>query len=520
MRFSAFLTCSLFFATAQFFALSAQAQRVSFVPYDPQGSCDSSGTTLMTVNTTSGTVMGCLNGSWVKTGGGYGIPSVSALPSACSPTGNPNVVFLAAAPYGVYGCGAMNLWTQVGPTVIQADAYGSLMDAVAAGGFNAVVVLPAGYVTTLNSTLPLGGVNVTLRCLPGSMIIKGFTGNGIVASGSNLVIDGCTVDGARLSYGGTTLVISDGNGVLLKNSTIENGAATAVDISVSSNVVVLWNSITGNLGGAIFGQDGLNGIEISGNYVDSSAGAGAAGLDTIAMHTLAYGGTASNISIHDNTIVHAGTNFAVEVGSFGQNSSAPTNVAVLNNNIRLVAASNGAISLSNVNNGQVSSNSIDAGNYPMTIDAIELVSANNITANGNTLQHTAPGTTYTLALNGASNDTITNNILEGGIYVGTSVVGSPDVNGNTIQGNTITASSGAQLSRGLVWLQCNTANCSVSGNVITGNVLNGNASGPGINFENDYGAQGGVMDSNTASANQITGALVSINIGSNVTRTN
>jgi hypothetical protein len=522
MRFSAFLIFSLFFATAQFFAFcqTAQAQRVSFVSYDPQGACNGYGTTLVTVNTTTGTVMSCLNSSWVKTGGGYGVPSVSSLPTTCDPTGSPNIVFLGAAPYGVYGCSAVNQWTQVGPTIIRADAYGSLIEAVAAGGFNAEVVLPAGYVAALNSPLPIGGVNVTLRCQPGSMIIKDFTGNGIVVSGTNVVIDGCTMDGARLSYGGTTLIVSDANGVLVKNSTIENGIATAIEISAVSNVTFLWNTITGNLGSAIYAQDSLNGLEISGNYFDSSAAAIApSGVDTIGIHTLSPGAAASGISIHDNTIVHGGSNFAVEIGSFGSGSQPPTGVAVFNNTIRLVAPSNGAISLSTCNTGQVSYNNIDAGGHPMVIDALEFAFANNITAVGNTIHNTASGTTYTVALNGGSNNTIANNVLEGAIYLGTSSASDLQVNANTVQSNTVTASTGAVLSRGMVWLQCNVPNCSVSQNVINGNTLSGNASGPGINFENDYGFQGGVMDANTASANQITGASVLINIGSNVTRT-
>jgi hypothetical protein len=282
----------------------------------------------------------------------------------------------------------------------------------------------------------------------------------------------------------------------------------------------MWDSITGNLGSAIYGQDSISGLEISGNDIDSTSISNPGGLDTIGIHTSNPGGYASNIVIHDNTIVHAGSNFAIEIGSFGIGSQPPNGVSVFNNNIRLAVPSNGAISLSSCNNGIVSNNNINAGGFPMTIDAIELASVAGMTADSNIIHNTAPGTTYTAALNGSSNNSFTNNTMEGGIYVGTSSFAMPNVNGNTIKGNTMTAPANSILSRGLVWLQCNVPSCSVSQNVITSNVLTGNASGPGINFENDYGLQGGVMDSNTASGNQITGAVVPINIGTNVNRTN
>jgi hypothetical protein len=91
-------------------------------------------------------------------------------------------------------------------------------------------------------------------------------------------------------------------------------------------------------------------------------------------------------------------------------------------------------------------------------------------------------------------------------------------NRNVVQNNVLTAPSRRLFPRGLNWLQCNITNCSVSHNSITANKLGGNGSDPGINFEKDYGT--GMMDSNNAGGNQITGASMVISIGPNFTNTN
>ncbi len=474
----------------------------------------------MTVNTTTGTTMSCSSGAWVKTGGGYGVDSVAALPQTCDPSQSPNIVFLAAHPYGVYGCFAVNNWVAVGPQVISADNFNSLQAAVAAGGADSEIVLPPGYVTTLNSILFIGQQNVTLRCLPGSMIIKGFNGEAILMSGRNLVMDSCTLDGANMSYSGEGLIISAANGTVVRNSTIQSTAGTAIDISWASGVSVVCNTIKGNLGSGIFAQDFIDGLEIGNNLVDTSSVVNPDGIDTIAVHTFGAGATAMNVNIHDNTILHKGNDYAIEVGSFGQSSMPPVGVLVNNNTMTLEIPSAGGISLSTCSGGQVNTNTIDAAGNMINIDAIELVVVNNITASGNTIKNTVPGSLYTVSINGSSNNSFTNNTIEGGIYVGTTLMSALNVNQNTIQGNAITVPSSADLSKGIVWFQCNAPGCSVSNNTITNNVMTGNNTGPGINFENDYGNQGGVVDSNNAAGNQITGAILNISIGPGVTRVN
>jgi hypothetical protein len=494
---------------------SAAATTVQFVAADPFGACDNSFTT---VNTTSGAVRGCAGGVWRKIGGGNGVPSVSALPAKCAQDDRrSNLVYLSAGAPGVYGCTGVNTWAPVGIPTVFATNYPSLNAAVAAAGSNAEVVLPRGYIATLNSQLALTGANLTLRCETGSMIIKGFNGDLIQVTGANIAIDGCTIDGARIEYGGGLIAVSNAAGLLIKDSTLENGASAALTIYWASGVTVTGNKIVGNLGSPIFAQDFLDQIEIAGNLADSSAVIAPDGVDTIGVHTYVAGGTATNISIHGNTIVHGGNNFAIEVGAFGPNSLPPSGVSISSNRITLDLLSNGGISLSTLNNGRVQSNTIDAQGYGMIITGIELAFTNGVSATYNTVKNTVAGAAYVVSLDGSSNDTVSNNVFAGGIYIGTSRVQSPSVNGNVIQNNVLTASPGAVLSRGLIWLQCNTTNCSVSRNSITANTLGGNGSGPGINFENDYGS--GVMDSNNAGGNQVTGASIVISIGPNVTNT-
>jgi len=495
---------------------SLAATTVQFVAADLSGACDGSFTT---VNTTSGALRACVSGLWQKTGGGNGVLSVSALPATCTPeNGSSNLFFLSSGARGVYGCTSVNTWTPVGISTVFVTNYPSLNAALAAAGFNAEVVVPSGYTATLRSKLALNGLNLTLRCETGSMIIKGFDGDLMQVTGANIAIDGCTMDGARIAHNGGMIMVDNAVGLLIKNCTIENGADTALSMFMAFGALVTGNKMVGNLGCPIFAQDFLNQIEIAGNAVDSSAVIAPEGVDTIGVHTYLAGGTATNISIHDNTIVHGGNNFAIEVGGFGPNSLPPSGVVIRSNQITLGIPSNGGISLSTVNNGTVGNNAIDAQGHVINIDGVELVSTNGVSATYNTVKNTAFGATYTVAVNGGSNNTVSNNVFAGGIYMGTSRVQSPNVNGNIIQNNVLTAPTGAVFPRGLIWLQCNTTNCSVSRNLITGNTLGGNGSGPGINFENDYGT--GMMDSNNAGGNQVTGASIGINIGPNVTNTN
>jgi hypothetical protein len=172
-----------------------------------------------------------------------------------------------------------------------------------------------------------------------------------------------------------------------------------------------------------------------------------------------------------------------------------------------------------VNTGSVTGNQMNAAGYAIGIDGVELVSTTDVVVQNNTLSGIAPSVTYTIAINGGNRNTISNNTFEGGIYLGTSRPDAPTVNANIIQNNTLTAAPAAALSRGLIWLQCNTSGGSVSRNIVSGNVLLGNYTGAGVNFENDYGTAGALVDSNQAANNQITGTTLPVAIGPHVTNT-
>ncbi len=411
-----------------------------------------------------------------------------------------------------------NRWTVVGPNVYLASAYTSLAAAVAAAGNTSEILLTDGYTTTLNAPLLLNGQGVTLRCAPGALIAKGFSGDAIQITGQNVTIEGCTLDGARNSYSGGLITMSGAQGVRVHASTVSGAAGIGIAIYSSSGVNISGSVIDQNGSSPIFAQDGIDNLEIASNTIDSSAAA-PAGVDTIGVHTYLAGASASNISIHDNTIVHGGDNFAIEVGAFGASSLPPANVDVDNNTITLLRQCNGGISYSTLAGGSISGNNIDAGGYTMGIDGIELVSTSNVAAISNAIVNTQANTTYVLAINGGSGNLIQNNTIAGGIYAGTTRESWPNVNANIIQGNTVTVAPAAALPRGLIWFQCNTPQCSVSNNQVANNILTGNNSGVGVNFENDYGQAGGLVDSNLVNANQVTGATPAVNIGAGVTNT-
>lgn len=485
-----------------------QAPRLVFLADDPYGPCDSS---FSAVNTTSGALTTCSAGVWKITDAGNGVASVSKLPETCTPEHGPVVAFLIASSPGVYGCAVANHWVPVGPRVVHPEKYRSLEEAVASAGSDSEVYLPGGYTAVLKSQLLLKGPNVTLRCDRTALILKAFNGEAIRIEGRNIAVDGCTIDGARISWNGGIMLVSRSAGVRIVNSQILNGAGTGLSIFGASDLKALGITFRGNHGSAIFAQDFLDRIEFAGNSIDSTGLDQPQGIDTIGVHTYVDGGTAGNISIHDNRIAHGGDNFAIEVGSFGRSSVPPANVSVSSNRIRLALKSNGGISLSTLNDATVENNDIDLQGFGLNIDAIELAFTRGVRVLHNSVRHAAPGTTYTVVVNGGSRNTLSGNVVDGGFYIGTSSTANPNVDGNLFQDNVLTSPVNASLPRGLVWLQCNTGNCSVSRNILIHNILRGNGSGPGITFENDYAGRGGVMDANRVSANTIDGATIAIN---------
>jgi hypothetical protein len=495
--------------------LAQDAPSVRFAPFDPEGAC---GEPYLVLNTNTGTASSCVNGAWMPGTIGNGVPLAAQLPDTCTPDAIPALVVLLNPP-GIYACTAQDTWTPVGPAGYRADNYASLAGALAAAGDNAEIILPENYTATLPSQLAITHSGVTLRCANGAGIAKGFSGDAIRISGRNVVIDGCRIDGAKGRYAGGLIVVNGANGVLIRNSTLTNGAGTGLGIFGSTRVTVTGSTLTQNLGSPIYAQDGLDQIEIGFNSIDSSTASPPNGIDTIGVHTYANGGTATNISIHDNTIVHGGDNFAIEVGSFGPNSQLPANVVVGNNWINLVRDSNGGVSYSTLMQGSVLGNRIDAGGRAVRINGIELVSTTDVVVADNILTNTPAATTYTISINGGSRNIVENNVFEGGIYVGTSRVGAPSVNDNVIQQNILTVPPGAAMPRGVIWFQCNTFTGSVSRNVVRHNVIYGNSSGAGVYLENDFWANGGKVDSNDAGANQISGATDAVHIGPHVTNT-
>ena len=403
--------------------------------------------------------------------------------------------------------------------VLRANAYPRLAQAVAAAGNDTEILLPNGYAGVLDSQLLLSGDNLTLRCEPTARIQKRFDGDAIHITGRNIRLEGCRIDGDNRRYKGGLIILNDARGVVIDNSVLANGSDIAAAVYTSTNVTISGCSITGNLGSPIFAQDGLDRIEIASNSIDSTAAASRRGIDTIGIHTWMRGGRAENIDIHDNTIVHGGDNFAVEVGAFGEGSIPPSNVAMARNIIRLAGDSNGAISYSTLNHGAISENRIDAGGHQMRIDAIELVSTTQVIVSHNSLIHAEPTAAYTIAINGGRENVVEDNVFEGGIYVGTSRADWPNVDHNLIRGNTLTAAPRAELPRGLIWFQCNTFHCSISGNVATGNTLNGNGTGAGVNLENDYWSSGGRVDGNQVRDNRTKALTAPVNIGPHVTNT-
>jgi Right handed beta helix region len=349
-------------------------------------------------------------------------------------------------------------------------------------------------------------------------MFKDFDGDAVQITGRNITIENCPIDGGGGAHRGNLITIANARGVVIRNCKLTGASGVAVAIYHSSDVHLMGNTFSGNLGSAVFAQDGLNGIEIASNTIDTSSAA-YPGIDTIGVHTYGDGGTASNIRIHDNHIVHGGDNFAIEIGAFGAKSVPPDHVTSENNSINMVRDSNGAFSYSTLNSGSVSGNRIDAGGHYFRIGAVELVTATGVAVANNVLTGIGPRTAYTVSINGSSRNVFRDNVFEGGIYIGTSRPESPEVVENVIEGNTLTAMPAAVLNRGLIWFQCNTFHGSVSRNVVRSNVLRGNPTGPAVLFENDYWQDGARVDANEASSNRISGSSGKIGIGPHVTNT-
>jgi hypothetical protein len=487
---------------------------VRLTPVDPAGTCAAPA---LALNTNTAAVSRCVDGEWTVATPGTGVPMVLALAPACVPAAIPPLVLLSGPRPALYACTTRNSWTPAGPSCYRADAYPSLAKAVAAAGDNSVILLADGYTAALDSPLLLRGQGISLRCAPGARVVKQFTGDAIRITGRNIAIDGCRLEGQSAIYSGGLAVVEGARGVLLRNSTFSDAGGLALAIYTSGNVTVSGSTFQHNLGSPIFAQDRLDRLDILSNTIDSAVANLQPGIDTIGIHTWQPGGTAANIRIAANRIIHGGQNFAIEVGAFGAQALAPTNVTVADNSITLARDSNGAVSYSTLDRGTVTGNHIDAGGHAISIDAVELVSTTAVVVASNTLAHIAPSATYTISLNGGSRNIIRDNTFAGGIYVGTSRPEARRVEENVIEGNRLSAA--APLPRGLIWFQCNTFHGSVSRNVVRHNILRGNGSGAGVGFENDYWERGAIVDSNQVTGNQITEITSPVAIGPHVTGT-
>jgi hypothetical protein len=481
------------------------------VPVDPAGPCTG---TALALNTNTATESRCVKGEWAVARAGAGVPATATLPQSCAPEDPPRLLLVGGRHPALYACTGRDTWTRAGPSVYRAEAYPSLAAAVSAAGSNSEILLADGDTAALASPLLLEGENLTLRCAQGAGMVKQFSGDAVRITGRNIALDGCVVEGRGEAYSGGLIVVDRARGVLLRNCTFAHAAGLAVGISHSTNVTVSGSTFRQNRGSPIFAQDGLDQIAILSNTIDSDVPNLQPGIDTIGVHTWEPGGTATNIRITGNRIVHGGQNFAIEVGA---QAAKPVNVTVADNTITLARDSNGGISYSTLDRGSITGNHINAQSHAIFIDAVELVSTTDITVAGNTLIHASPSAAYTIAINGGSRNTIRDNTFAGGIYVGTSRPEAPRVDDNVIEGNRLAAL--VPMPRGLIWFQCNTFQGSVSRNVVRGNVLEGNRSGAGVLFENDYWTRGATVDANQVTGNQMTGMTTDVAIGPHVTGT-
>ena len=206
------------------------------------------------------------------------------------------------------------------------------------------------------------------------------------------------MDGAGNSYSGGLIMCEAARGVRLHHSTVFGAAGVGIAIYASIDVTISASVIKQNGNSSIFAQDLIDHLEISSNTIDSSAVApGGVNVNTIGVHTYVVGGSATNIDIRDNTIVHGGDDFAIEVGAFGVSSLPPANVDVENNTITLARQSNGGISFNVLTGASISGNSINASGYTMGIMGIELVSTSNVSVINNAIVNTEQNTAYAIA---------------------------------------------------------------------------------------------------------------------------
>jgi hypothetical protein len=400
---------------------------------------------------------------------------------------------------------------RTGPTYIVGVDYPNLESCVAGVALDSTCLLQSGYAESPTTGILINESHLTVACQPGVYLTETSTAPVVTIAANDVVIDGCTFNGASPVLEGSGLLVHYSSGIYIINDTFEGFSGPALRLSNTSGMLIAGNRFYSNSSDAIYGEVNLYNIDIVNNPMIDASRITTWG-HAIGLHSTEASANIENVNINSNYIIN-GSSFCVEVGSFG--GELPTDVTIQNNYcLQAASAGNhGGYSLSGTNIAAVISNiyAINSAGYGH-MAGVEAVSGFNATITNNMLFG------LDISIDRQSGSKVSGNVVQDpvngvGVAISSSVTES-SVKNNSINDNTIMFTRAIAAQKG-IWLQCNALNAVCSSNSITNNRIDqvSAVSGTGILVEDDKG----MMVDNQVESNSISGMKVCVNAGETAT---
>lgn len=210
-----------------------------------------------------------------------------------------------------------------GPTpkkTFHSSSFADLQTAITAAGANSTIYVDKDY--TLTALINTTAANQTLQCVGGAKIIRGFSGSDYIRDNHpGFTLIDCEIDGNRASFTGPGILINTVSGANIINNNIHSHSAEAVYVlgtgisgasapCCSTGTEIRNNTLSDNLYWNIFGEQGIDGVIVTDNNINSPAVAstGAGGIGFHSTHSVATplaptltkvigGGTFGNVTV-------------------------------------------------------------------------------------------------------------------------------------------------------------------------------------------------------------------------------
>jgi hypothetical protein len=338
----------------------------------------------------------------------------------------------------------------IAKTLAALPALGGVVIADQSAAVSAVIMLPSNVAV-------IGRAGVTITQTDPTQDLFGFTG------GSNVQVRGLNLVGGRCAF-----AAYNASNYTIAGNRVAGWHYRAIDLGQNMpDTSILENTFTApdpGMTDAVFAQDVGANFRFCRNRIDTT-GCTNAQAHGLALHTFASAGVLTDAHVEDNFFIHAGGNFAVEIGAFG--GARPVAPIVRGNRFRFAAQTNGALSLASCDDALCLGNVIDCNLIAPSIMAIEVVTSAGALVQGCIVRNGAADG-RALIFDSTSRCMATGNKFAGAVFISSGVSGQPQLDHNSVTNNDVLIAAGSVWAHA-IYLHANVAGCQAVNNRIQNN---------------------------------------------------